>query len=119
MIVAAFAQGDRQTLRGLLNDEVYENFEAAISEREEAHQQLETTITSIKSTDIVDARLNGKIAEVTVKFVIDMISVLKDDKGEPVGTPAHEREVTDIWSFARDTGTRDPNWMLVATSSEN
>jgi predicted lipid-binding transport protein (Tim44 family) len=105
MIVAAFAEGDRERLRRLLNDEVYDNFETAIESREAARQQLETTITAIKSTDIVDARLNGKIAEVTVKFISDMISVTRTKSGEV--------------TFARDTGTRDPNWELVATSSEN
>lgn len=119
MIVTAFARGDRDTLRGLLNDEVYENFDKAIDEREAEQQRLETTITAIKSADIVDARMNARLAEVTVKFVSDMISVLRNDKGENVGGAPHEREVTDIWTFARDTGSRDPNWLLVATSSEN
>ncbi len=119
MIVAAFAAGDRQSLRRLLNDEVYENFETAIDEREDAKQQLETTITAINTADIVDARLNAKIAEVTVKFVSDMISVTRTEQGEVVGGAPQEREVTDIWTFARDTGNRDPNWELVATSSEN
>lgn len=119
MIVTAFARGDRETLRGLLNDEVYENFETAIDERETQQQRLETTITQIKSADIVDARMNGRIAEITVKFVSDMISVLRNERGENVGGAAPEREVTDIWTFARDTGTRDPNWLLIATSSEN
>lgn len=119
MIVTAFARGDRATLRGLLSDEVYENFETAITERESQHQRLETTITQIKSADIVDARMNRATAEITVKFVSDMVSVLRDDKGENVGGAPQEREVTDIWTFARDTGKRDPNWLLIATSSEN
>ncbi|MDP6708659.1 MAG: Tim44/TimA family putative adaptor protein [Alphaproteobacteria bacterium] len=119
MIVAAFAEGNREQLQRLLNDEVYDNFEGAIESRESAQQTLETTITAIKSADIVDARLNGKIAEVTVKFISDMISVTRTKAGEAVGGAPQEREVTDIWTFARDTGMRDPNWELVATSSEN
>lgn len=119
MIVTAFARGDRDTLRGLLSDDVYENFETAIEERESQQQRLETTITAIKSADIVDARMNGRNAEITVKFVSDMVSVLRNEKGENVGGQPQEREVTDIWSFARDTRARDPNWLLIATSSEN
>jgi len=119
MIVTAFARGDREALRGLLNDEVFENFANAIDERETQQQRLETTITAIKSADIVDARMNGRVAEITVKFVSDMISVLRNEQGENVGGAPQEREVTDIWTFARDTSSRDPNWLLIATSSEN
>ncbi len=119
MIVTAFAPGDHQTLRNLLSDEVYDNFASAIEAREAASETLETTITTMKAADIVDAGLDGKIAEVTVKFVSDMISVSRDDDGEVIGGTSAEHEVTDIWTFGRDTGSRDPNWTLVATSSEN
>jgi predicted lipid-binding transport protein (Tim44 family) len=119
MIVAAFAKGDRETLRMLLADEVHDNFIAAIEERERQGQTLETTITAIKRADIVEARLDGKHAEVTVKFVSDMVSVAKDSAGEPVGGPGREREVTDIWTFGRDTSSKDPNWFLIATRSES
>lgn len=117
MIVSAFAKGDRETLRMLLADDVYENFVAAIEEREGQGQSLETTITAIKSADIAEARLDGKQAEVAVKFVSDMVSVTRDAAGEPVGAPAKEREVADIWTFGRDTSASDPNWQLVATRS--
>ena len=119
MIVTAFALGDHQTLRNLLSDEVYDNFASAIEAREAASETLETTITTMKAADIVDAGLDGKIAEVTVKFVSDMISVSHDDDGEVIAGTSAEHEVTDIWTFGRDTGSRDPNWTLVATSSEN
>ena len=118
MIVAAFAKGDRDTLRMLLADEVYENFASAIAEREQQGHTLETTITAIKHADIVEARLEGRTAEVTVKFVSDMVSVTRDAAGEAVGGPSREREITDIWTFARDTSNKDPNWLLVATRSE-
>lgn len=119
MIVTAFAKGDRENLRQMLNDEVYENFETAIKTRESQQQLLESTITQMKSADIVDARMNGRQAEITVKFVSDMVSALRDQGGEYVGGQPQEREVTDIWTFARDTRARDPNWTLIATSSEN
>jgi predicted lipid-binding transport protein (Tim44 family) len=119
MIVAAFARGDRETMKQMLVDEVFENFAAAIDEREGQQQQMETTITRIKSADIADARMNGRQAEITVKFVSDMVSVLRNQAGENVGGAPQEREVTDIWTFARDTSARDPNWLLIATSSEN
>lgn len=119
MIVASFAKGDRETLRMLLADEVFENFTGAIAEREKQGHTLETTITRIKQADIAEARMDGRMAEVTVKFVSDMVSVTKDSAGEPVGGPAREREVIDLWTFARDTSNKDPNWALVATRSES
>lgn len=119
MIVASFAKGDRETLRMLLADEVFENFSGAIDEREKLGQTLETTITRIKQADMAEARLDGRTAEITVKFVSDMVSVTRDASGEAVGGPAREREVTDVWTFARDTSAKDPNWLLVATRSEN
>ncbi|MDP6344490.1 MAG: Tim44/TimA family putative adaptor protein [Alphaproteobacteria bacterium] len=120
MVVGAFAEGDREALRGLLNDEVHDNFVAAIEEREEQGQSLETTIVAINSADIVEAELQGKMASVTVKFVSEMVSVLRDEDGETLpGQPGGTREVTDIWTFARDTSARDPNWLLIETRSEN
>jgi predicted lipid-binding transport protein (Tim44 family) len=120
MIVDAFASADQDSLRNLLADDVYESFSAAIEEREEAGHSLHQTIVSIESADIAEAELNGRDAEITVKFVADMISTLKDKDGEPLpGQSTSARQVTDIWTFGRDTGTRDPNWRLLETRSEN
>jgi predicted lipid-binding transport protein (Tim44 family) len=120
MVVTAFAEGDRETLRNLLNDEVFENFSGAIEEREKEGQTLESSIVSIKGTDIVEAGLNGTVAEVTVKFATEMITALRDKDGELLpGQMTSTRLVTDIWTFARDTKSRDPNWLLIETRSEN
>ena len=118
MIVAAFAAGDRVQLRPLLSDEVYKPFSDAIDEREAAGETLESRILQLKSIDIVEAALAGRIARVTVKFVSDQINVLRAHDGSVVdGDPDHPIEKTDFWSFARDTGSNDPNWMLEATAS--
>lgn len=120
MIVTAFAAGDHDTLRNLLADDVYESFAGAIDEREEAGRTLEQAIVAVEGAEIAEAELNGRDAEVTVKFVTDMISTLKDENGEPLpGQSTGPRRVTDIWTFGRDTGVRDPNWRLIETSSEN
>lgn len=120
MIVLAFADGRRDDLKMLLNDEVYENFAQAIQSREDAGQTMETSITDLRGADIVEAGMNGRNAEVTVKFVSDMISVVRDQDGEMVpGSNPAEHEVVDIWTFARDVDARDPNWALVSTRSEN
>jgi predicted lipid-binding transport protein (Tim44 family) len=118
MIVDAYAQGDRKTLRQLLANDVYGDFEAAIDERERQGQGLETTLVNIREADIVEAELQGRTAFVTVKFVSEQINALKDRTGQVIeGDTEHVADVTDIWTFARNTKSRDPNWTLVATRS--
>ena len=120
MIVTAFAAGDRKTLEPFLSDNVMENFGAVIDQREKSGQTQETTLVGIKSAEIIEAELDGRTAGVTVKFVSDMISVTKDSSGEVVaGDPAKVSLVTDIWTFSRNTRSRDPNWALTATRSSN
>jgi predicted lipid-binding transport protein (Tim44 family) len=117
MIVGAYAQGDTATLRPLLADEVYENFAAAIKARQQAKQTLETTLVGIKSADIIEARMDNRTALVTAKFVSEQINVTRDAGGAVVeGDPQQIAAVTDVWTFARNTRSRDPNWLLVATS---
>lgn len=120
MVVQSFAAGDLKTLRSLLNDEVYDNFSAAVRQREEADEDLETTVIGIKNVDILEARLEGRMAFVTVKFHSEQVNVTRDNSGEVVdGDPTQVTDVTDIWTFARNTRARDPNWTLVETRSSN
>jgi predicted lipid-binding transport protein (Tim44 family) len=118
MIVTAFAAGEKGRLRPLLSDEVYKPFTGAIDERAAAGETLETRILQLKGLDIVEAGLTGRAARVTVKFVSDQINVLRaHDRSIVDGDPDHGVEKTDFWTFARDTGSSDPNWALVATAS--
>lgn len=118
MTVEAFAKGDRDTLRMLTSPDVYEPFEAVIEDRERRGHVQETAITAMKSVEIVDASLEGSQAEVTVRFVSDTVSAVRDTDGQLVGGPAREHEVIDTWTFARDVSSRDPNWILIATGVE-
>ena len=118
MIVTAFAQGDRRALKGLLSREVYEGFEAAIRERESRGETIETRFISIDKADIAAAELRGRVAQVTVRFVSQLISVTRDRSGAVIeGSPDKVTDVTDVWTFARDLSSRDPNWKLVATEA--
>jgi predicted lipid-binding transport protein (Tim44 family) len=118
MIVHAFAAGDRDGLKPLLDKDVYSSFADAISAREAAGQKTEFTLVSQRSAEFADASLRGRIAEVTVKFVSEIMSVTRDAAGAVVdGVAGTVREVTDIWTFARDTRSSDPNWKLVATGA--
>jgi predicted lipid-binding transport protein (Tim44 family) len=120
MIVMAFAEGDEATLKQLLGTDVYEGFQRAIREREERGEKLESSLVGIDKTDIIEAEVKNRTAYVTVKFVSELISVTRDADGEVVeGDPKKVREVTDIWTFARDIASRNPNWKLVATEAAN
>ena len=118
MIVTAFANGDRAALRPLLSDEVVQQFVSAIDDRAAAKETLETKILRLDNADIVEAELLGRNAQVTVKLTSQQINVTRAMDGSIVdGDPEHPTQKTDYWTFARDTRSSDPNWVLVATSS--
>jgi predicted lipid-binding transport protein (Tim44 family) len=118
MIVLAYAEGDRRALKNLLSKDVYEGFEAAIRERETKGETVETRFVAIDKSDITGAELRGRTAQVTVRFVSQLISVTRDKAGNVIeGNPEKVTDVTDVWTFARDLSSRDPNWKLVATEA--
>jgi len=117
MIARAFAQGDREMLKPLLSDDVYASFDSAITTREKAGQQMEFSFIGLKQANLEEVGLRGRIAEVTVRFVSELISVTRDAAGAVIdGAAGVVREVTDVWTFARDTRSSDPNWKLVSTA---
>lgn len=118
-VLEAFAKSDNKTLKSLLDQSVYENFAAAIKAREAAGHELETTIVGINESEIVRAELKGDLACVTVRYVTEQVNAVKDAAGEIVeGDPANVVQVTDVWTFCRNTKSSDPNWLLVATGVE-
>ena len=120
MIVMGFAQGDDATLKQLLGSDVYDGFQRAIRERESRGEKVESSLVGIDKTDIIEAEVKNRTAYVTVKFVSELISVTRAADGEVVeGDPKKVREVTDIWTFAREVRSKNPNWKLVATEAAN
>ncbi len=118
MIARAFAEGDRAALKPLLEDDVYASFEAAIGERERSGHKIDFSFVGLKQAKLEEAGLRGRIAEVTVRFVSELISATRDAAGAVIdGAAGVVREVTDVWTFARDTRSPDPNWKLVATAA--
>ena len=119
MIVNAYAEGDRRTLKNLLSREVYDGFEAAITEREKRGESVESRFVSIDNAEITAAELRGRSAQVTVRFQSKLVSVTRDKNGNVIdGNAEKVTDVTDVWTFARDVSSRDPNWKLVATEAE-
>jgi len=120
MILNAFASGDRKSLKGLLSPDVYKNFDSAISEREAAGEKLEDTLVGIRSSEIVEASMDGHHSVITLKFVSEQISALRDSENNIIdGNPNEVIDVTDFWTFSRDTRSKDPNWTLIGTESNN
>jgi predicted lipid-binding transport protein (Tim44 family) len=117
MIVTAFAQGDRETLRALLSDDTYAGFEGAITAREQAGESQRTELRSMHEMVIEGAELRGTVADVTVRFISDQVNMTTGRDGEIVAGSDAITEVIDIWTFQRDVGTDDPAWRLTATRS--
>ena len=116
MIVEAYAKGDAAALRPLLGADVHRAFATAIEQRQAAGETLETRILGLDDADIVRAGRDGHTVHVTVKFVSRQIYVTRAKGGSIVdGDSEHPSEKIDTWTFARDTRSADPNWLLVAT----
>jgi predicted lipid-binding transport protein (Tim44 family) len=125
MIVTAFADGNRKILRELLNADVFDSFSRAISDREAKGEQIDQSFVGISKADMLEAEVNPKgLASITVRFVSQLITATRDKAGKIIdGDQARVKDVTDIWTFARDISTRDArqklNWKLVGTQSPN
>jgi predicted lipid-binding transport protein (Tim44 family) len=120
MIVTAFAEGNRKILKDLLSREVYEGFVNAITDRENRGEQMDQSFVGINRADIIEAELKNGLAQLTVKFLSQLISATRDRAGQVIsGDPHRIKDVTDIWTFAREVGSRDPNWRLIATQDAN
>jgi len=118
MIVSAFAAGDRRSLQNLLAPEVYENFAAAIASRESRGEKIETTFVSMDEAKLAEAHVRERLAQITVRFSAKLITATHDRNGTLIdGSPDKVVDMNDLWTFVRDTGSRDPNWKLVATET--
>src|SRR5690606_4209437 len=120
MIVMAYADGDRRTLKNLLSREVYDGFVAAIAEREGRSEKVQSSFVGIDKAEIAHAEMKGTEAHVTLRVVSQLVSATRNAAGEVIdGDPETVAEVKDVWTFARDTRSRDPNWKLVATEADD
>ena len=108
MIVTAFAKGEKSELWPLLSDDVYRSFEEAIDARDRAGETHETTLIGIKSANISEANVTGRVAEVTVKIVAELMNQTKNAQGEVIGGSGNTIEiVAEYWTFRRDLSSSD------------
>ena len=119
MIVNAFADGDKRSLRNLLSNEVYKGFETVINDRATNGETVKSSFVGIDSSEIRAAEVIDGIASLTVRFESQIVSATYDNNDKLIDGDENEVvRVTDIWTFSRDTKSRDPNWKLVATEAE-
>lgn len=116
MILEAFWAGDKEALQDFLDDTVLSQFSAAIDQREKDGLTLENRILDVTEAKISAAQLIKRSAEITIDFAAEIIAVTRDADGKLVdGDLSDAIDLSDKWTFARDTRSKDPNWMLIAT----
>ncbi|AKH42673.1 putative lipid-binding transport protein (Tim44 family) [Altererythrobacter atlanticus] len=116
MVLEAFWRGDRDTLRQLCDDDVYEGFIAAIDAREQAGETLDNRLVRIEDTSVHSAGLVGRTARISVRFVADIAAVTRDRDGNVIaGSLDDAVESRDIWTFSRDVNSSEPDWILDET----
>ena len=116
MVLEAFWEGDKETLRELCDDDVYESFAGAIDARTEAGETVENRLIRIEDATVRSAELDGSTARIAVLFIADIAAVTRDAAGTVVaGSLDDAIESRDVWTFRRNVGAADPNWVLDET----
>lgn len=116
IIVESFAAGDRDTLKNLLEPQVYDAFDRAIALREQSGETMSTEIHAVRKAEILGAQVEGRVAQVTVRFIADETCVIRARDGSILsGDPDRITEMNDIWIFSRPVRSRDPRWLLHET----
>lgn len=116
IIVESFAAGDRDTLKNLLEIQVYDAFNAALATREESGETMNTEIHAVRKAEILDAKIDGRVSYVTMRFIADETCVIRGKDGTILsGDPDRITEMNDIWTFSRTIRSKDPRWLLHQT----
>ena len=118
-IITSFATGDKKSLKGLLGKELFNNFSEIIDERQKKQLKYETTFIGIKSSKILEFKKIENIYKVTVAFVSEIITCVKDKNDKVIeGNPDIVKTVNDVWKFSKNMWSQDPTWYLVETSNK-
>ena len=118
-IITSFAKGDKKSLKGLLGKKMYDDFSEVIEQRKKKEIKYETTFIGIKSSKILEFKKIENIYKVTVNFVCEIITCVKDKDNKIIeGNPDTIKTVNDIWKFSKNMWSQDPTWYLVETSQK-
>jgi len=116
MILEAFWTGDREQLKELCDDDVYESFVSAIDAREKNGEILENRLVRIEEARIAEADYDRRMARITVRFEADVVAVVKDKDGKLIGGSVTDAVDThESWTFMRDLSSANQNWILDET----
>lgn len=118
MILMGFERGEMDDLVPLLSRDVFESFDEVVQLREREGLSVEATFVGVREVELISASFDttSRLAEVTVRFVGELTSVIRDRDGQIVeGDPNRIKQERDAWTFARTMGSDNPNWRLVAT----
>ena len=118
-IITYFANGDKKSLKGLLGKELLTNFEEVIDDRKKRELKYETTFIGLKSSKILEFKKIENIYKVTVNFVSEIITCVKDKNNKIIeGNPDTIKIVNDVWKFSKNMWSQDPTWYLVEASNK-
>lgn len=120
MILMAYEEGDRATLKSLLAPDVYDAFEGGIDAREAEGLRVEARFIGVREAKVEDVAFDAdaRIADVTVRFQGELITAVRDPENRVVeGDPNEIRRQSDQWTFSREMGSTDPNWLLTGTGA--
>ena len=118
-IITSFAKGDKKLLKGLLGKELFGSFSQVIDKRREEQLKYETTFIGIKSSKILEFKKIENIYKVTVNFVSEIITCVKDKNNQVVeGNPDIIKTANDVWKFSKNMWSQNPAWYLVETSDK-
>ncbi|WP_292290752.1 Tim44/TimA family putative adaptor protein [Marivita sp.] len=118
MILMGFERGDLAQIKPFLADDVYETFADVVEARKEQGLTIEAEFVGVREMSLVDATFHDdtRTAEITVKYIGELTSVVRDSSGEIIeGSSTQVKRQKDVWTYARRMGADDPNWQLVAT----
>tara|TARA_B100001540_G_scaffold283391_1_gene274868 strand:+ start:702 stop:1289 length:588 start_codon:yes stop_codon:yes gene_type:complete len=117
-IVTNFSKGKLKDIKSLLDISVYQQFNTALVERKSKNYSSETTFIGINSAEIKHHQQNKNMFEVTVEFVSEIISCIRDKENKIVsGDPEKVKKVNDVWKFSKDSRSTNPNWLLIDTQA--
>ena len=116
-IITSFAKGDKKSLKGLLEKKMFNRFSDVIDDRKKKQLKYETTFIGLKSSKILEFKKIENIYRITVNFVCEIITCVKDKNNQIIeGNPDTIKTVNDVWRFSKNMWSQDPAWYLVDTA---